>query len=280
MTNVKYVMNIQDYPLPSIRYYTTMKQDYQQKTMLKPNESELKYFEQLFGSKTRVKILRLFLVCVEPAHYYIREICRITGEHLNSVRRELNNLENLGLIAREGGRTQLNGGKKGGTSAKAQLVSRSLDEGGAKADTGKIFYKVNKEFILFNELKDLFIKSQLLLEKSLIQRLGKIGNVQLLVLTGAFTSNQNSATDLLVVGRVKAAPLLKIVKQFEKELGRNINYTLLSTSEFAYRRDLTDLFLYNILENKKVILIDNLGVDRKKPKKDYSRRKIQVKKGK
>ena len=273
-------MNIQDYPLPSIRYYTTMKQDYQQKTMLKPNESELKYFEQLFGSKTRVKILRLFLVCVEPAHYYIREICRITGEHLNSVRRELNNLENLGLIAREGGRTQLNGGKKGGTSAKAQLVSRSLDEGGAKADTGKIFYKVNKEFILFNELKDLFIKSQLLLEKSLIQRLGKIGNVQLLVLTGAFTSNQNSATDLLVVGRVKAAPLLKIVKQFEKELGRNINYTLLSTSEFAYRRDLTDLFLYNILENKKVILIDNLGVDRKKPKKDYSRRKIQVKKGK
>ena len=222
--------------------------------MLKSNNSELKYFEQLFGSKTRVKILRLFLVCAEPAHYYIREICRITGEHLNSVRRELDNLEKLGLVAKE-----------------------KFDD---KKGSGKIFYRVNRKFILFNELKDLFIKSQLLLEKSLIQQLDKVGHVQLLVLTGVFTSNQNSTTDLLVVGRVKSTSLPKIIKQFEKELGRSINYTLMSTSEFAYRRDLTDLFLYNILENKKVILIDNLGVDRRAPKKDYSRRKINVKKGK
>ena len=220
--------------------------------MLKPNESELKYFEQLFGSKTRVKLLRLFLVTTEPIHYYIREICRITGEHLNSVRRELDNLEKLGLIVKE----------------KVE----------AKDDAGKIFYKTNRNFILFNELKTLFIKSQLLLEKSLVQKLGEIGNVQLLVLTGGFTSNTDVATDLLIVGRLKAAALAKIIKQFEKELGRDINYTLLSTSEFTYRRDLTDLFLYNILENKKVVLIDNLRVDKNEKKKDYSRRKITVKK--
>lgn len=220
--------------------------------MLNSPDSELKYFEQLFGSKTRVKLLRLFLVNTEPVHYYIREICRITGEHLNSIRRELDNLEKLGLILKE----------------------KTKDGGGSQ----KVFYKINNDFILFNELKTLFIKSQLLLERSLVEKIGEAGHVQLLVLTGGFTSNEDAATDILIVGRVKLAVLSKLIKQFEKELGHDLNYTAMSTSEFTYRRDLTDLFLYNILENKKVILIDNFGLDKKEPKKDYSRRKIAVKK--
>lgn len=222
--------------------------------MLKPNESELKYFEQLFGSKARVKILRLFLVSSEPIHYYLREICRITGEHLNSVRRELDNLEKLGLVIKE--------------------KASSSDKG------GKIFYKINKDFILYSELRTLFVKSQLLLEKSLIHGLEEVGNVQLLVLSGGFTGNEKAASDLLIVGRIKNHKLAKLIKKFEKELGRDINYTVLTSAEFNYRRELTDMFLYNILEGKKVILIDNFGIEKKWIKKDYSRRKINVRKGK
>ena len=221
--------------------------------MLKSNDSELKYFEQLFGSKVRVKLLRLFLVAAEPpTGHYLREICRTTGEHLNSVRRELDGLEKLGLITKE--------------------------KSDSKKDSGKVFYKINKDFVLFNELRALFIKSQMLLKKSVIQGVNKIGHIKLLILTGGFTANKEVDTDLLVVGRVKIAALSKLIKQLEKELGRSINYTLMSTSEFTYRRDLTDLFLYNILENKKSVLIDTLGIDRKEKSKDYSRRKIQVKK--
>jgi len=220
--------------------------------MNKPPQSQIYYFDQLFGSKTRVKLLRLFFISSDLLHYYLREICRTTGEHLNSVRRELDNLEKLGLITKE------------------QAPDSKASQ--------KIFYKVNKDFILFNELKALFLKSQLLLEKTLVKKIGDIGNIQLLVLTGAFTANDEANTDLLIVGRVKAHKLASLIKQFEKELGRDINYTLMSTQEFNYRRDLTDMFLYNILENKKVILVDNLGIDEKEPKKDYSRRKINVKK--
>ena len=53
--------------------------------------------EQLFGSKTRVRILRLFLN--NPSQpYYLRELTRKLKSQLNSVRREINNLGKMGII--------------------------------------------------------------------------------------------------------------------------------------------------------------------------------------
>lgn len=48
--------------------------------------------EKLFGSKTRAKLLRLFFSDMNKS-YYVREITRLIEEQINSVRRELINLE-------------------------------------------------------------------------------------------------------------------------------------------------------------------------------------------
>jgi len=53
--------------------------------------------EQLFGSKTRVMLLRLFLNNPEK-FYFVRELTRSLETHLNSIRRELSNLESIGII--------------------------------------------------------------------------------------------------------------------------------------------------------------------------------------
>jgi len=53
--------------------------------------------ERLFTSRTRVKLLELFLLHPER-EVHVREICRITGLNINAVRRELANLEELGLL--------------------------------------------------------------------------------------------------------------------------------------------------------------------------------------
>ena len=53
--------------------------------------------EKLFGSKTRAKLLRLFFENPEKS-FYVREMTRVLDEQLNSVRRELLNLENIGVI--------------------------------------------------------------------------------------------------------------------------------------------------------------------------------------
>src|SRR3954464_14696627 len=54
-------------------------------------------FEQLFGSKTRVKLLQLFFSNPNRS-FYVREITRKIDEQINSVRRELGNLLTIGII--------------------------------------------------------------------------------------------------------------------------------------------------------------------------------------
>src|ERR1700750_519208 len=53
--------------------------------------------EQLFGSKTRVKLLQLFYSNPNRS-FYVREITRKIDEQINSVRRELANLLNVGIM--------------------------------------------------------------------------------------------------------------------------------------------------------------------------------------
>ena len=53
--------------------------------------------EQLFGSKTRARLLSLFLENPQR-RFYVRELTRRIDAQLNSVRRELQNLVGLGII--------------------------------------------------------------------------------------------------------------------------------------------------------------------------------------
>ena len=45
----------------------------------------------------------------------------------------------------------------------------------------------------------------------------------------------------------------------EKELEREINFTIMGEKEFRYRQELMDIFLFNILEGKTITLINNLS---------------------
>ena len=62
--------------------------------------------EQLFGSKTRVKLLHLFTNNPNRA-FYVREITRKIDEQINSVRRELSNLLSIGVITSESANNRL-----------------------------------------------------------------------------------------------------------------------------------------------------------------------------
>src|SRR5947209_1288495 len=63
-------------------------------------------FEQLFGSKTRVKLLQLFYSNPNRA-FYVREITRKINEQINSVRRELSNLMSIGIITSDATQNRL-----------------------------------------------------------------------------------------------------------------------------------------------------------------------------
>ena len=194
--------------------------------------------EKLFGSKTRVKILKLFLLHPQNK-FYIRQLARDQKLQLNSVRRELENMEKFDIL----------------TSSPSNR-EETAQSGGQE----KKYYRANLDFVLFDEIKALIVKAQILYEKDFIVKLQSAGRVKLLVLTGLFVNNQNSLIDLLIVGKLNKMKLAKLIRELENELGKEINYTLFNSREFKYRRDITDIFLYGILEGKKMVVIDEIGL--------------------
>ncbi len=56
--------------------------------------------EALFSSRVRVKLLELFLTS-PTKRYHSRELARLTGEHQNAIWRELQRLEEVGLLRSE-----------------------------------------------------------------------------------------------------------------------------------------------------------------------------------
>lgn len=195
---------------------------------------------KLFGSNARVKILKLFLL--NPGQkFFVREVARNLGLQLNSVHREIGNLVSIGLLAvKEAEVGDLETGKAGKQDRK--------------------YYRVQESFVFYKELKALLVKSEVLYEKEFTDKLKKLGKIKLLILTGFFVNDEEATVDLFVVGDFNKERLAKIVKELEGNLVREINYAVMTEEEFSYRREIADIFLYVILDGKKIVIIDENGV--------------------
>lgn len=193
--------------------------------------------EQLFGSKTRARLLALFLQDADES-YFVRELTRKIGAQLNSVRRELKNLQQIGLVVE--------------TKKKRKKTGKLSDK--------KKFYTVNKEFVLFEDLKSLFSKVHILLKNSLVQEIDDKGDIDYFAFTGAFVSDSTIPTDLMIVGSIDQKALQKVVGKFEEEMSHEINYTLMPKDEFLYRHQVSDRFLHSILDAEKFVMINRLNI--------------------
>lgn len=177
----------------------------------------------------------------------MRQLARNLKSQLNSVRREVNNLEKLGLI-------------KSVELGDLNLSKEALEELKKENRGSKKYFLTNIDHVLYHELKALMLKAELLLEANFVTRIEKIIKPKLFVLTGLFTGYEAFPTDMLIVGKANKTKLSKIIKEFEKELTRGINYTIMSPSEYKYRHDITDRFLYDILEGRKIVITDKLNL--------------------
>jgi len=198
--------------------------------------------EQLFGSKTRIKILRLFFRNQEKA-FFVREISREIGVQINAVRRELELLLALDIIS------------------KADMKSKDKDKENEIGEKLRRYYKINLDCIIYNEMQALILKENVIGEQELINNLKeKAGKIDLLVLTGKFTGIENINTDLLLVGDIKTRNIKKIIEEYEKKLGFQIKYTIMNREEFIERRYVMDKFIYSVFEVENVIVINELAV--------------------
>ncbi|KKR35524.1 MAG: hypothetical protein UT67_C0001G0029 [Candidatus Magasanikbacteria bacterium GW2011_GWA2_40_10] len=195
--------------------------------------------EQLFGSKSRVKLLHIFFQSPDRP-YYVRELARLAESQLNAIRRELANLEQVGLIM------------------PVAIENVEVPEG---VGTGRSkYYKLDQSCLLYVEMKSLLFKAQILYERELIERLKeKGGKIKVMLFTGCFSDAKDAETDILLVGEIRPLAVSKLVADFEKKLGKALRYTIMTEKEFGDRREIGDKFLYSIYEGKHMAVIDELS---------------------
>ncbi len=197
--------------------------------------------EQLFGSKTRVKLLQLFFSNPNRS-YYVREITRKIDEQINSVRRELANLLSIGIIS-------------------------------SNTNNNRLYYEVDQTYEYYTSLEAMFgsgvIKPTKKVPDGIIENsnLSAIGNIDLALYTGQFTRDERSGIDMLIVGDINNTKLSNFVSELESQEGKEIRYAVIPLGEYKYRIQVNDKFLSNVISSKMQILIDKHYLLSAKPKK-------------
>ncbi len=180
----------------------------------------------LFGTPARHAILRA-LVFNPDRKYSVRDFHKKYGLAPASTRAELQRLVDGGLVLH------------------------------APVD-GTAHYTMNVNYPLYPELRALFVKAQLMTEYDFGKHIQRLGRVAYAVLTGIFTNVPEARTDILIVGTVHRLKIRRLIRKLQREMDHDLRFTVMSRREFQYRKDITDRFLYDILENRKVVLVDTL----------------------
>ena len=108
-------------------------------------------------------------------------------------------------------------------------------------------------------MRALIKKMQLMLKKNLVQQIDAKGKVDLLILTGRLVDQPSIPVDMLVIGEMAEPDLQKLFVEFEKEVGQEVNFTVMAKEEYNYRKQVSDRFLYSILNVEHVTMIDRMG---------------------
>jgi len=182
-------------------------------------------FSDLITSKSRVKVLNVFLA--NPTEmYHVRELVRRTGDEINAVRRELSFLEKKGVLERE-------------------------------PRANRVYYFLAKSYPFYYDLLRLGAKT-IGLGGEVVKNRVKLGKIKYAMFSGRFLrkmKEQPDEVDFLIVGNVVLQELALLIREEEKRLNTEINYTVMTEEEFDFRKKKRDPFIISILSGSRVMLL-------------------------
>lgn len=154
----------------------------------------------LISSKTRVKLLLKFFLNSNTTAY-LRGLESEFGESTNSIRLELNRLEEAGMLA-------------------------SNHIGNRK------FFKANTKHPLFKEIHNILLK-HIGIDRIIEDVVERLGDVEKVFLVGDFAKGINSRIiDLVFIGNIDKQYLLNLIEKAETLVNRKIKYLIYNHSEF------------------------------------------------
>lgn len=123
---------------------------------------------------------------------------------------------------------------------------------------GRKYYLINSRYKLLPAIKEYLLKNGHKYHDELFSAIRSLGNVRAAFLSGLFVGEPSLPVDILLVGRVNLARLDGFLKQLEKLMGQEINYSIMSEREFKSRRDTFDRFIKDIFDYRHLVVCDNL----------------------
>lgn len=181
-------------------------------------------FLKLAKSDLRRRLLLYFFTNPDES-LYLREIADILKIDAGNLSRELGRLEDEGIFS-----SRVRGNQK--------------------------YFILNKRYPLYRELKSVIFKT-IGIEGRLKEIMNGIEGIKIAAIYGSFASgheNPGSDIDILIIGNPDQDELMEKIENFEKGVGREINYNIYSQRDFSGRTRKKDSFILNILKRPKIIL--------------------------
>jgi len=179
--------------------------------------------KSLFSSSIRADVLSLLLNSPDE-QFYIREIAKLLRKNPSGVKRELDNLEKMGIVTSE------------------KIVNLK-------------YFQANKDSPLFSELKNLITKSLGL--PGALKAVLRASGAKAAFLYGPYAEgNDVDTVDLFVIGA--SSSLVKELKDIEKRFERKINCTIIDENEYKLKKKKRDANLKKLLSGKRITLIGRI----------------------
>jgi predicted transcriptional regulator with HTH domain len=179
--------------------------------------------KSLFSSSIRADVLSLLLNSPDE-QFYIREIAKLLRKNPSGVKRELDNLEKMGIVNSE------------------KIVNLK-------------YFQANKESPLFSELKNLITKSLGL--PGALKAVLRASGTKAAFLYGPYAEGDDVSTvNLFVIGALSS--LTKELKNLERRFDQKIDCTIMDEDGYRLKKKKGDSNLKRILSGKRITLIGRL----------------------
>lgn len=184
--------------------------------------------EHLFGSREKMRLLRFFLQNPEQ-EYEFADIAKRNMLNPLKIRKELDTLKKIRFVL-------------------------------THTRKGKTTYSINQGFVFYPELKNLVSKDNIYPQSKNLSKVKNLGNIKLAAISGAFINYPKSRADMVLVGDgVSRARLRNLMNTLEAEIGKEIDFVLMSGEEFKYRLNMLDKFLLEFFEGPHEEIVNKIS---------------------
>ena len=200
---------------------------------------------KLFGNKSIVKMMRLFLLNADEA-FETSEVRIRTKTTPSALRSDMNRLRSIGFIKKK-------------TTVKVRTAKTKKGKGTKKKVEA---WQLNIDFPYLSALKLLLLSDHMINKAEAVKRMRRAGKIKLIVLSGIFLrETDGDRVDVLVVGdKLNRNSLETALRALESEVGKELSYAIMDSDEFNYRLGMYDKFIRDILDYPHEKLVNKIGV--------------------